>query len=1007
MKKHFFLSQLIFLLFLYCSVYAQPDIVFNHITEKEGLSYNIVNCFLKDSRGILWIGTYNGLNRYDGAHFYIYRSGPNKNSLPNNTVHKLAEDKEGNIWGGTDGGIFRYSPKLNSFKTYHTRGFFDYPVVFNILCDKQGDIWASNRNGLIRLDKKADSFETAPVILPGNKIYTSTDIRKNGLAESPDGKGFWMTCRQGMIYYDKQTHKYSNSENSSDSVLFTPDRTAALSATGFGHYWFFDNDKKRIVGFDPLTKKTKYQIQSNDFGPLSYGASIFEDSNHLLWLSTWNYEIFTIDYLHGNIVKRIRHNNNDVSSVAGDFFWAAMQDDVGTLWLGTVGGISKCNTNRSFYKVHQLPESFFRMPNPAIEFLTENKNDQTLWLTTTKGMLLQYDPFSLKINSYDLTTFPHNSSNYHPIHVNRIVFASDWTILFCDNGAWIKKSGNSFKPLHLPGVSDSLLMKDGVLIADSIIYCSSGKSLFRWNIKRNEVNALAYKKDLKVNGEPIMVFLTAATANSELWMIAGYDWLGHTSGANLEAIKFSSTEKDGNNGFYTSMTMDKNGNIWITKKGDGLFFYNVAKNKYQQYKQYDGLVMDHVMAASADNNGKIWAAAYNQFSVYNPTLNSFYNFTLPLSTGNYLYTNFITTRTNGNIICSVADKIVEFYPDQLKSFSITAQPIISLLNVSGNEKIIDGKSTVSLEPDENNIHLNFGMLTDNNSSPYDMIYMLEGAEKNWSTSTVNFQASYNSLPPGDYVFRVKAVAKDKSWQTKETILKIHIATPFYKSWWFAALIILTVLAGVYTMYRYRLHQQRQVLSLQNKAQLLEKEKTQVLYESLKQQLNPHFLFNSLTSLSGLIETDQHMASTFLEQMSKTYRYILKSSDSETVPLKDEIAFVNLYIKLQQTRFKNGLLVNIDIPAEFNHYKIAPVTLQNMIENAIKHNVIDVDTPLVIDIFIKDEYVIVKNNLQRKNVVETSNKRGLENLKSLYHYLTERPIIIEEDGSVFSIKIPLI
>jgi len=202
-------------------------------------------------------------------------------------------------------------------------------------------------------------------------------------------------------------------------------------------------------------------------------------------------------------------------------------------------------------------------------------------------------------------------------------------------------------------------------------------------------------------------------------------------------------------------------------------------------------------------------------------------------------------------------------------------------------------------------------------------------------------------------------------------------------------------------------QKEKLMMLESKAQLLEKEKVMVMYESLKQQLNPHFLFNSLTSLSGLIETDQQVAGNFLEQMSGIYRYILKNGDNETVFLKDEIEFVQLYINLQQTRFKKGLQVNINVPEEYMHYKIAPVNLQNLIENAIKHNIIDSSSPLVIDIFIEGDYIVVKNNLQKKKVVETSNKKGLEQFASLYKYLSRLPVEITETPINFQIKIPLI
>lgn len=180
-----------------------------------------------------------------------------------------------------------------------------------------------------------------------------------------------------------------------------------------------------------------------------------------------------------------------------------------------------------------------------------------------------------------------------------------------------------------------------------------------------------------------------------------------------------------------------------------------------------------------------------------------------------------------------------------------------------------------------------------------------------------------------------------------------------------------------------------------------------MYDSLKQQLNPHFLFNSLTSLSGLIATNQEMAGEFLEQMSGIYRYILKNGDNETVALKDEIDFVQLYIDLQQTRFKKGLEVHINVPDEYLYFKIAPVTLQNLVENALKHNIIDAGSPLVIDIFIEEDYLVVKNNLQLKSSVETSNKKGLAQFITLYSYLSSQPVRVQDTGKEFLVKIPLI
>lgn len=264
------------------------------------------------------------------------------------------------------------------------------------------------------------------------------------------------------------------------------------------------------------------------------------------------------------------------------------------------------------------------------------------------------------------------------------------------------------------------------------------------------------------------------------------------------------------------------------------------------------------------------------------------------------------------------------------------------------------------------------------------------------------------MPGGKYTFLYKASTVNSNWETitaKQVTVKLN--TVFYRTYWFMIGLGLLLSIILYYLYSYRALKQRQLYELNAKTQLLEKEKAMVMYEGLKQQLNPHFLFNSLSSLSGLIETDQQVAGNFLEQMSGIYRYILKNGDNETVSLKEETEFVQLYINLQQTRFKKGLFINIDVPDEYLHYKIAPVTLQNMIENAIKHNIIDAGSPLVIDIFIEDEYLVVRNNLQKKNNVETSNKKGLTQFFTLYRYLSFKPVLIDETANSFSIKIPLI
>ncbi|NOT75822.1 MAG: histidine kinase [Cyclobacteriaceae bacterium] len=191
------------------------------------------------------------------------------------------------------------------------------------------------------------------------------------------------------------------------------------------------------------------------------------------------------------------------------------------------------------------------------------------------------------------------------------------------------------------------------------------------------------------------------------------------------------------------------------------------------------------------------------------------------------------------------------------------------------------------------------------------------------------------------------------------------------------------------------------------AERLEKEKSIVQFDNLKNQLNPHFLFNALTSLNSLISENPTLASQFLHHMSRVYRYVLQNKDKNYVAIGTELEFISKYIFLVETRFRESIRIKVNVPASVYEKAIVPVTLQILIENAIKHNIVDSQRPLSIEIYTAGDYLIVGNNLQLRKIVETSNKQGLENLRSLYRFLTDKPIEIEETDQRFNIKIPLL
>jgi sensor histidine kinase YesM len=188
---------------------------------------------------------------------------------------------------------------------------------------------------------------------------------------------------------------------------------------------------------------------------------------------------------------------------------------------------------------------------------------------------------------------------------------------------------------------------------------------------------------------------------------------------------------------------------------------------------------------------------------------------------------------------------------------------------------------------------------------------------------------------------------------------------------------------------------------------LKRENLLAKYEALKNQVNPHFLFNSLNTLSGVVEQKPELATSFIKKLSDIYRYVLDQNDKELVSLQDEMKFVEDYIFLSKMRFGEALIFKANFPVN-NMIHIVPLGLQMLVENAIKHNVIADDMPLKIEIGIEEGFIIVKNNIQKKTTINSGKEPlGLENLKKRYAYLSVASVEVFESDSKFVVKLPII
>nr|WKN35713.1 histidine kinase [Tunicatimonas sp. TK19036] len=228
------------------------------------------------------------------------------------------------------------------------------------------------------------------------------------------------------------------------------------------------------------------------------------------------------------------------------------------------------------------------------------------------------------------------------------------------------------------------------------------------------------------------------------------------------------------------------------------------------------------------------------------------------------------------------------------------------------------------------------------------------------------------------------------------------------------LLMLLVIVFMFNFAFYSLHffdkwqaTVRDKASLEIQAADLQREKSDLQYHQLKNQVNPHYLFNTLSSLEGLISANPELASEFVGHMSKVYRYVLQRKESEVGRLEEELDFITHYIELLHIRYGKGLCIQTQVSPDAQEKGIVTVTLQMLIDNAIKHNVVQSSSPLKICIKDEGDYLIVHNNKQLRTHIGSSNGMGLQQLRQLYAYLTDAPLMVEDCKECYSIKIPLL
>jgi hypothetical protein len=276
-------------------------------------------------------------------------------------------------------------------------------------------------------------------------------------------------------------------------------------------------------------------------------------------------------------------------------------------------------------------------------------------------------------------------------------------------------------------------------------------------------------------------------------------------------------------------------------------------------------------------------------------------------------------------------------------------------------------------------------------------YKLEGYDPDWKVSKDHL-ASYPNLLPGRYTFRVQTSEHGNFEKVPEVSWSFVIEEPFWQQWWFVVLSFVAGLGLFMALVRNREARLRQEAQLK-------RERVESQFETLKSQINPHFLFNSFNTLITIIEESPRLAVEYVEHLSDFYRSIMAYRERDFISLNEEMELVRSFSFLLQKRYESGFRLESRLNGQIG--QVMPLALQMLVENAVKHNVISTAKPLKVEIFTEnDGYVIVRNNIQKKIKPEPSTHFGLQSLINRYQLLGERPVVVEDNGAFFTVKVPL-
>ncbi|MCP4219111.1 MAG: hypothetical protein GY765_31035, partial [bacterium] len=799
---------------------------FDRITTTHGLSQSVVAAIHRDSRGFMWFGTQNGLNRFDG---YTFRK------LSENVVLSIFEDSAGTLWIGTEGdGLSRFNHKEENF-THFSYSNSTYPnpglginSVLDILEDDRGRLWLGTGNGLLIFSPKEESW---------NRISTETEAPRNLSNNSirtlhKDKFGtLWIGTEGGLNTLNMETREVKHFlHNSEDAGSLSHNRVNAVFEDGKGNLWIGTNEG--LDRFDRQNNQFIHYFNEPDRpDSLSHNTvkAICEDLEGSLWIGT----LGGLNYLESVEEKSLVRFLNEPGhphSLSHNNILVLMGDYTGAIWIGTFGGgLNRIDPQKqNFAHLFSAAGTSSDLSSNNVTSIFEDSGGE-LWIGAREGGLNKYNLESGKIETYRHNPEDPGSLSHNDVEAIYEDKEGDLWV-----GTWgsginkFNKESHDFKHYkHIPGNNK------GPGSNNIFCFCEDLKGNF-WigtytgglNMYLREKDRFRYFKNDPNNEETLSS--NSITCIFPDWRDYNTLWIGTMEGFNSLNLKTERIQRHRIShklvySIYISPSRPET--IWLGTIGGGLIRYDKRTKEFTAFTELQGLGSNMVNGILEDGNNKLWLSTAKGISRFNPDFGTFRNYDASDGLQNEEFNTGSSHKgKNGRFYFGGINGFNAFFPE-----SITVNPYIPPVVITAFTKVMNDSKPVTLTSDIDKItltyddyshfYIEFAALNYTASEKNRYAYKLTGRSKsdNWIPLNHKRELTYTSLQPGDYVFQVKGSNNDGVWNETGTSMRITILPLFWQTQWFRGLVIFLMMLMVFALYRYR------VRNLKEQRKKLEKE----------------------------------------------------------------------------------------------------------------------------------------------------------------------------------------